>query len=74
MEETDTDERLSDHIYEELPSFPSSPSGSVPSFQEKSIFDGASKYEILQFLQVARDRVDITEDEEEMNLIDVSLI
>ncbi|KAB7495138.1 hypothetical protein Anas_12174 [Armadillidium nasatum] len=65
VEETEGDERLSDHIYEELPSLPSSPTGSIPNFQEKSIFDGASKYEILEFLQDARNRVNIAADDGE---------
>ena len=63
MEEHDNEERFSDHIYEELPSLPSSPSGgsnaNTPS-PERSMFDGASKYEILEYLQDARNRVNIS--------------
>ena len=64
VEETDSESRCSDHIYEELPSIPSSPDGSTPS-PETSLFAGASKYEIIQFLQNARNRVSIDEDDNE---------
>lgn len=60
------DERYSDHIYEELPSIPSSPSSAGISnlpVPERSMFDGASKYEILEYLQDARNRVNIANEE-----------
>ncbi|CAL4066442.1 unnamed protein product [Meganyctiphanes norvegica] len=57
-----------DHIYEELDNIPacnlSRSSHKSPS-PGKSMFEGASKYEILEYLQDARNRVAINQDDED---------
>ncbi|KAK3869087.1 hypothetical protein Pcinc_025567 [Petrolisthes cinctipes] len=62
-------EQITDHIYEELlshspPGTARSSSSHVSPSPGKSMFDGASKYEILEYLQDARTRVANTVEEE----------
>ncbi|KAK7071897.1 hypothetical protein SK128_016504 [Halocaridina rubra] len=72
-------EQITDHIYEELLSnhSPTRSSQNTPKrgasphkspSPGKSMFEGASKYEILEYLQDARRRVAINADEEEEDL------